>query len=262
MKSDARASPKGSDRGCSRTNSRLVGRTLAVVLVGAALLGTVVCVQAGALETPAGEPIGLQKIFAFLFLMLGPLKILGPFVKMTQGADQPLCRQLAVRAFFVATITVLVAGLVGQKLLSNFGVPLNVLTLAGAIILFLVALQVVLEQFSPPEPGGAQAAAPTLKLAAQPLAFPTIVTPYGVAAVIIFMAISDDVRGKLTIAAVLLGVMLLNLLFMLYARPILRWLGMPLQIFGVIIGVIQVALALQIILVNLGALGVIGPGGG
>lgn len=76
------------------------------------------------------------------------------------------------------------------------------------------------------------------------------------------MAISADVRGKLTIAALLLGLMVLNLLFMLYARPILRWLGMPLQILGVIIGVIQVALGLQIILVSLGALGVIGPGGG
>jgi len=262
MKSTVRVLAKGSERDRLRPNIGRIGRALAVVLLGATLLGTTVSVQAAALQTPAGQPIELHKIFAFLFLMLGPLKVLGPFVKMTQGADQRLCRQLAVRAFFIATLTVLVAGLVGQKLLSNFGVPLNVLTLAGGVILFLVALQVVLEQFSPPEPDGAQAPAPTLKLAAQPLAFPTIVTPYGVAAVIIFMAISADVRGKLTIAGLLLGLMVLNLLFMLYARPILRWLGMPLQIFGVIIGVIQVALGLQIILVNLGALGIIGPGGG
>ncbi|MGH8610109.1 MAG: MarC family protein [Gammaproteobacteria bacterium] len=252
---------KGSERGLLRPNCGRGGGTLVVVLAGAALLGTTMCVQAAALQTPAGEPIDLPKIFAFLFLMLGPLKLLGPFVKMTQGADRRLCRQLAVRAFFIATLAVLVAGVVGQKLLTNFGVPLNVLTLAGAIILFLVALQVVLEQFSPPEPIGRQPAPPTPKLALQ-LAFPTIVTPYGIAAVIIFMAISPDVRGKLTIAALLVGLMVLNLLFMLYARPILHWLGMPLQIFGVIIGVIQVALGLQIILVNLGALGIIGPGGG
>ena len=261
MKSAARASAKGSGRGPFPSSTTRAGSALSLIFLGAALLGTAVCVQAAALETPAGEPIGLREIFAVLFLMLGPLKILGPFVKMTQGADPRLCRQLAVRAFFIATITVLVAGLVGQKLLSNFGVPLNVLTLAGGVILFLVALQVVLEQFSPPEPVGPQPTPPTPKLAVQ-LAFPTIVTPYGVAAVIIFMAISPDVHGKLTIATLLLGLMVLNLLFMLYARPILRWLGMPLQIFGVIIGVIQVALGLQIILANLGALGVIGPGGG
>ena len=232
------------------------------LLVAVPLFGTVMCVHGAGLETPAHLPIDLGKIFAFSFLMLGPLKILGPFVKMTQGADERLCRQLAVRAFIIATITVLTAGLAGQILLDNFGVSLNALMLAGGIILFLVALQALLQQFSPDEPGGTQPGPPTLKLAVSPLTFPTIVTPYGVAAAVIFMAISPGMGGKLAIVGLLVGVMVLNLIFMLYARPILRWLGMPLQILGAILGVVQVALGLQVIVVYLGAVGVIPPSTG
>lgn len=105
--------------------------TLAGLLVTMSLVGTVMCVHAAGLETPAHLPIDLRKIFAFFFLMLGPLKILGPFVQMTQGADERLCRQLAVRAFIIATITVLTAGLAGEILLGNFGVSLNALILGG-----------------------------------------------------------------------------------------------------------------------------------
>ncbi|MGQ0595323.1 MAG: hypothetical protein ACT4QB_22580, partial [Gammaproteobacteria bacterium] len=89
------------------------------LLVAVPLFGTVMCVHGAGLETPAHLAIDLRKIVAFFFLMLGPLKILGPFVKMTQGADERLCRQLAVHAFIIGTITVLTAGLAGQILLGS-----------------------------------------------------------------------------------------------------------------------------------------------
>jgi hypothetical protein len=42
----------------------------------------------------------------------------------------------------------------------------------------------------------------------------------------------------------------------LYARAILKWLTLPLYILGVVLGVVQVALGLNIILVNLSRIGV------
>ena len=43
------------------------------------------------------------------------------------------------------------AGLLGETMLESYGVPLDILRLAGGIILFLVALKTVLEQFAPAE---------------------------------------------------------------------------------------------------------------
>ena len=97
---------------------------------------------------------------------------------------------------------------------------------------------------------------PSLRLAISPLAFPTIVTPYGIAAVIICVSLTPDLLTKSAIFGALLGLMLLNLVAMLYARPVLKYLGMPMQLLGTVLGIIQVALGLQIILAGLRRLGI------
>jgi multiple antibiotic resistance protein len=83
----------------------------------------------------------------FLFLMLGPIKIIGPFAKITRGAEPGFTLQIALRATLVSGAALLFAGLVGENSLTDYGIPLPVLALAGGIILFLVALRTVLEQF-------------------------------------------------------------------------------------------------------------------
>ena len=178
--------------------------------------------------------------------MLGPIKIIGPFAQITRGAEPGFTLKIALRATLISTSALLFAGLVGENSLTNYGIPLPVLALAGGIILFLVALRTVLEQFTPPAPDE-KSAAPTLKMAFMPLAFPTIVTPHGIAALIVFLALSPDLEGRLIIGGIVVAIMLLNLIAMLAARYILQFLGVILQMLGAVLGIIQVALGLQII---------------
>ncbi|MBK9105154.1 MAG: MarC family protein [Saprospiraceae bacterium] len=189
----------------------------------------------------------LQQIFTFLFLMLGPFKIIGPFAKMTQQATPQLVRQLATRAILFSILAVLIAAVMGEKMLGNFGIPIPVLALAGGLILFLVALSNVIQQFDPPE-NHLEQPAPNLMMALSPLAFPTIITPYGIAAVIVFMIISPDLNTQLKIGAMVIGIMLLNLVVMLLTRHIGKFLFLFLSIVGSVLGVIQVALGLMIII--------------
>lgn len=74
----------------------------------------------------------------------------------------------------------------------QYHVSVPVLAIAAGIILFLVALKTIMEQFGSSVPSPQQNLEPSLPLAISPLAFPTIVTPYGVAAVIICMALTPD----------------------------------------------------------------------
>ena len=150
---------------------------------------------AAGLAPPHHVPLG--QVFAMLFLMLGPFKIIGPFFKVTQGADARRIRQIAVWATIFSALALLIAGFLGESFLRSYGIPLPVLALAGGIILFLVALKSVLAQFEPAEEHPADvsvAPAPVMKVAMAPLAFPTIVTPYGIAAVVILVAISKARR--------------------------------------------------------------------
>jgi hypothetical protein len=55
----------------------------------------------------------LGKIFTFVFLTLGPLKLLGPFASMTRGQDAAFKRRLAVQGTMIAVIAILFASTIG-----------------------------------------------------------------------------------------------------------------------------------------------------
>ena len=218
-----------------------------------------------AAETSASQALLQQRpiaqIFTFLFLMLGPFKIIAPLSRITKGTDVRFTRQIAVRATLFASLALLLAAVLGESFLSSYGIPVPILALSGGIILFLVALQTVLQQFAPPtahsEEVAGPTAAPSLSMAMTPLAFPTIVTPYGIAALVVFLAMSPDLQTQLTIGAIVLAIMLLNLIVMILTPHIRPLLGAALAILGAVLGVIQVALGLQIIHNSLKALGVL-----
>jgi multiple antibiotic resistance protein len=219
---------------------------------------------AAAAEAAAGAAVTRHfpaaQIFTFLFLMLGPFKIIGPFAKITRGADAAVIRRIAVMATLFASLALLVAAMLGERILQSYGIPLPVLALTGGVILFLVALQTVLQQFVPQETHGEGAppeAVPTLQMALMPLAFPTIVTPYGIAALVAFIGLSPDLETRLVIGAIVCAIMVLNLIVMLVSRHLMPVLGVLLPILGAVLGVVQVALGLQIINNSLKALGVL-----
>jgi multiple antibiotic resistance protein len=189
-------------------------------------------------------PIG--KIFTVLFLMLGPFKIIGPFAVMTRGLDMQLARRIAVLATAFAAVALLFAAFLGGAILRRFGIPLPVLALAAGLILLLVALVNILQQFKPATISQETNQLP-ITARASSFAFPTIVTPYGIAALVVFLALSPDTEKRLAIGAIVLAIVLINLIFMLITPYIFRILGIFLQILAAVLGVIQVALGLQII---------------
>lgn len=208
-------------------------------------------------QTSAGPAFTAQEIFALLFLMLGPFKILIPFSEMTRGADPAFRRMLATRAIVLSTGAIALAALLGTRMLKQFEIPVPVLTLTAGVVLFLVALQSLLEQFGTRQPRERSAAPLELRRAATALAFPTIVTPYGVAAIIIFGTLAENDRGMmLTMAGIVVLILALDWLSMFFAEAILRWCGVLLQLIGVVLGVTQTALGLQLILNSLRVLGV------
>ena len=201
----------------------------------------------------ASTPLGLAQIFTLFFLMIGPLKVIGPFAMATREMSGPERNRFALKAFTISTIAVLVGGLLGAQLIVKWNVTVPALTLAAGLVFLLVALRMVLIQYEPPPPPPESTSKPnTLEFS-----FPNVITPYGIAAVIAVMTIASDRLA--VIVGLILAVMVLDLLAMLFARPILGALGLPLKVVGSVLGVAQVALAIQIILNALRAAQVIAP---
>jgi multiple antibiotic resistance protein len=193
------------------------------------------------------RPVTWGMIFALLFLMLGPIKLLGPFASATKNTDRTFRLRLATRAFFFSIAAVTIAAALGKRMLDNFAIPVQVLQIAAGVILFLVALQAVMQQYSPARPAE-RTEPPTLAMAFSPLAFPTIVTPYGIAAVTILVTLAPTIEIGLMVAGAVYVILFLDWLAMLGAHLIVRWFGPLLLLLGVVLGVNQVALGLQLVL--------------
>lgn len=199
--------------------------------------------------------LDLGEVFTFFFLMLGPFKILGPFSKLSKDLDTRARRALAARAIIFSGLAVTLATLIGESSLTRYGVSLNVLAIAGGIVLFLVSLQTILAQFESPAIEETVPPPFSPSLAVSSLAFPTIVTPYGIAAVIIFAAVAPDLMTKVQVVLLAMGVLVLDLVAMLFARSLLKWFGMPLALLGVVLAIIQLGVGLQIIFAALNRMG-------
>jgi multiple antibiotic resistance protein len=199
--------------------------------------------------------LGVQKLFTLFFVTLGPIKLLGPFARSTTAMTEAELRALAMRAGALATAIAIAGGFLGRALLESWQIPVFALRLTAGLILFVVAFRLVMQPYEPPPPASTPAQ-PNL----MSVVFPMVLTPYGLAAVIALLVMSHGAERTGLIVGVLLAVMVLNLLCMVFVRQILPVVGPLLLAVGVVLGVLQLALAVQIILTALRGLGVLaGP---
>lgn len=191
-------------------------------------------------------------VMLLFFIMLGPVKILAPFHRATATMEPRAVRRMAIKVALISAGTLLIAGLIGSAMMQKWRITIPVMELTGGIVFLLVALKQVLEQYGDPAPP-ADAAEPRL----MHLVFPIVVTPYGIAALIALMALSSDASRSTTLLAGVMAVMAINLLAMMFVRQVMRGVGpLLLQIFGAVLAVQQVALALQLVVVALKGMGV------
>ncbi|MDM0052472.1 MarC family protein [Variovorax sp. J22R115] len=209
---------------------------------------------AAAMAAPAhagGYLLDAGQLFTLFFITLGPLKLLGPFAQATGTMDSRELRMLALKAAAIGIVALAAGGFIGRALAVKWMVPVGVLQFTAGLIFFLVALRGVLAQYEAPPPRPTDAAQVTPP-GPMKIAFPMLVTPYGIAAVILLLTLSGDAERTEVTFAMLAMVMVLNLLAMIFVRSIMRPAVVAvLQVLGAVLGVMQVALSLSIMLAAL-----------
>jgi len=203
------------------------------------------------------DRLSLGMYLTAFFVMLGPVKLIVPFAHMSAGMPSGAARLLALKAVGLACAGGVVAAVLGQRALVTWGIARPTLLLAVGIVLLVVALRAVTST-RPPAASPQPAAAPPHP-ALSPLAVPLILTPYGIATFILVLAVAHELERQLVIFGLFLVIMLLDLLAMWYVQAIFRWGGGILALIGSVLGVLQVALALQLMLEALALLHVL-PG--
>lgn len=201
--------------------------------------------------------VALDQIFLFLFMSLGPFNVIAPFAAMTRDRDAAFRRRLALRGTGIAAIALVVAATVGARILRNWEVSTESLLLTGGIILFAVALRRVMQQYAPLAQRPALPA--TESMAFSPLAFPTIVTPFGISVLVVSLRLRPGNAAVMEIMGLTALVLVLDLLAMIFADRILRapFVASSFQILGAVMVVLQVALGIEVMLYGLRLLGVV-----
>jgi multiple antibiotic resistance protein len=197
-------------------------------------------------------------VFTVLFMLLGPIKLIASFARVTQDMDAALKRSIAVRSSLIASALCAFIALAGDTVLLKYHISIDALRIAAALVLLISALQVI---FAHPQPAAPASGAPaTLQLAASPVAVPGIVPPAGVAAILIFTMLAPQYPGlALAVAISLAVVMALDFLAMYFIDDIMKVPGLMLvlMVLGSVLIFVQVCLAFEVLLRALRDLGVV-----
>jgi multiple antibiotic resistance protein len=190
--------------------------------------------------------------FITFFVVIDPPGCAPIYAGLTAGAGAVERRAMAVRAVVVATLILLVFALFGEDLLRGLGISLASFRIAGGIMLFLIALEMVFEKRTQRREDRAAKVASTPEVedvSIFPMAMPMIAGPGSIATVMLLMARNDGLQRSLVVLAAMGSILLLTLLALLAAGPMMRLLGSRIEaVITRLLGVLLAALAVQFVI--------------
>jgi multiple antibiotic resistance protein len=196
-------------------------------------------------------------IETFGFTLVALLVIVDPvgtaviFAAMSANNTEAERRRQAIRATVIATIVLLSFALLGGWLLSALGIGLPAMKVAGGVLLFLLAVDMVMGQtFLRASPAEQQAGAEEHDISVFPLAIPLLAGPGGMTSMVLATQQAEgDLVQLAAVVAALVVVLVLTLVCLVSAGTVARLLGRTGgHVIGRVLGVLLAALAAQITL--------------
>lgn len=186
--------------------------------------------------------------FSSLFVIVDPLATIPAFLAMT-ARDTVQQRVRMARVACLVMVGVLAGfALVGQSLFHLLGITLPAVQVAGALVLLLVALDMLRAQRSPVMETAAETAEASAKddIAITPLAIPMLAGPAAISTVILLDAQATDWTQRAVLLACVAVVGLASYIILAVGATGAKWLTpMAEKIMTRLMGLLLAALAVQ-----------------
>ena len=190
--------------------------------------------------------------FITLLVIIDPPGCAPIFASLTRGTDGAHRRRMAIRSAFVAWCILIFFALLGEPLLRTLGISLSAFRLAGGIMLFMIALDMVFERRTERREERAKEIEGTPEaedISVFPMAIPMIAGPGSIATIMLLTARAEGTVEGLIVLAAMTSVILLTLISLVMAGSLMKLIGAKLEaMITRILGVILAALAVQFVL--------------
>lgn len=195
----------------------------------------------------------LVKTFVVFFLVIEPVSLVPMFAALTRGGEPGYRRRMAYKSIAISALIFVLFAVAGDYVLRALGVTVNAFKIAGGVLLFLLAVDMVFARQS-----GLRSTTVREQDEARyrddisvfPMAFPLIAGPGSLATLLLFVV---DSRGQplafMSVLAVVLGVLAITLVLLLATTRVMRVLGVTgANVVSRLLGVVLAALAVQYVL--------------
>jgi multiple antibiotic resistance protein len=197
--------------------------------------------------------------FIALFVVIDPPGCAPIFAGLVSGAPYRHAASMAVRATVIATAILLGFALFGRKLLAALGIELDSFRIAGGMMLFLIALDMVFDKRTQRREERVEKVREEHleDISVFPMAMPMIAGPGSIATLMLLVSHARSHEELAAVLLALLAVMALTLFSLLAAGPLMRLLGARVEaVITRVLGVLLGAMAVQFVIDGLrGAIG-------
>ena len=199
--------------------------------------------------------------FVTLFVVIDPPGCAPIYAGLVKGASPRQALTMAVRACVIAALILVVFALFGENLLGALHIELNSFRIAGGIMLFLIALDMVFEKRTQRREERAdkimaqnQQTPEVEDVSVFPMAMPMIAGPGSIATMMLLTQRAQGTAQTLVVLGALGAVMLLTLGALAAAGPLMKLLGTRVEaVITRLLGVLLAALAAQYVIDGLKA---------
>ena len=173
------------------------------------------------------------------------------FASLTRGTSPPHRRTMAIRSSLIAWAILMFFALLGKPMLQALGISLGSFRIAGGIMLFFIALDMVFERRTERREKRAEEIERTPEtedISVFPMAIPMIAGPGSIASAMLWVSRADTIFDIAVVLVAITVVMLITLVTLLAAGPLMRLIGEKVEaMITRILGVILAALAAQFV---------------
>lgn len=191
-------------------------------------------------------------VFAFvsIFVIVDPLAAVVTFVSLTNKMDNNEKNVVAKRSVLLAFFVALVFALTGNFVLDIFGIGVDSLRIAGGILLFTVALDMMHAKISRESITKNEISESIDRddIWIFPIALPLLTGPGAITTVIVLMGNSDTILDKSIVILAILVTFIITLFIFLFSRKIYKLLGYTgMLVFTRIMGLLLAAIAIDFV---------------